>query len=245
MIRLAFCTDLRRLEEPRAAAVDILVAPELADGGYAALARGRGTHTPGDAYFGRFAALSRGRALTVIAASARVQDGGRAGAANTAMVFERGRAVHRYDKIHLFGPTGDPRYFRPGAAARARVLPRRPWRPALGVIICYDLRFPELARRLALGGMDLLVVPARWPAVRAEAWRTLLKARAIENQIFTAGCNAAGREGGPSYVFDPLGAPVREDRSRAARGWKEFLLDPERLRTARRLFNTRREARLA
>jgi len=74
-----------------------------------------------------------------------------------------------------------------------------------GVIICYDLRFPELTRMLALGGIQVLFIPARWPAIRNDAWQTLLKARAIENQIFVVGCNAPGKEGGLSYVFDPLG----------------------------------------
>ena len=50
------------------------------------------------------------------------------------------------------------------------------------------------------------LVPARWPAIRDEAWRSLLKARAIENQVFVAGCNGRGEEGGQSYVFDPMGA---------------------------------------
>lgn len=241
--RLALCTDLRKLDETRAGKVDLLVLPELADGGYAALAEGHGTHRPGDAYFRGLAALSRRGRTTLVAGSARVAKG-RGRATNTAFVFKRGRTLYRYDKIHLFGPTGDKRYFQPGAASGLRVLGKNSPGPALGVIICYDLRFPELARRLALQGMELLVVPARWPAVRADAWKTLLKARAIENQLFVAGCNAAGPEGGPSYVFDPLGSEVEADPAYHRRSWKEFLLDTRRLRTAHRLFDTRKEQRL-
>ncbi len=243
MFRLALCSDIRRLDERRAARVDMLVLPELADGGYAALAGGRATHRPGDDYFRRLAGISRRTGATLVAGSARVAQG-RGGAANTAFVFERGRTRYRYDKIHLFGPTGDKRYFQPGTASQARVLRKSAKRPALGVIICYDLRFPELTRKLALQGMELLVVPARWPAVRTDAWKTLLKARAIENQMFVAGCNAAGPEGGPSFVFDPLGARVKEDPAHSSRTWKEFELDTERLRRARRLFDTRKEQRL-
>ncbi len=79
----------------------------------------------------------------------------------------------------------------------------------LGVGICYDLRFPELARAAALAGCELLLYPAAWhdgPA-KPEHWETLLRARAIENELFVAGiCHAQGRYTGLSLVADPLGA---------------------------------------
>jgi len=91
-----------------------------------------------------------------------------------------------------------------------------PWgRTALAV--CYDLRFPELFRRYALQGAMLVVVPAQWPARRAEHWRTLLRARAIENQMVVVGCNRVGCDGddsapfgGHSAVYDAWGRAAVE-----------------------------------
>ncbi len=240
--RLALCTSLRALQEPRAATVDLVVLPELADGGYAALAKGRGTHRPGDEYFRRLTEISRQSRAALVAGSARVPLESR-GAANTSFLFHRGRTICRYDKIHLFRPTGDDRWFLPGSKPRAAAVTVRGKRLRLGLVICFDLRFPELVRDLAFRNIDLLVVPARWPAVRADAWRTLLKARAIENQIFVAGCNAVGKEGGPSFVFDPTGREIPRLRTVSAPGWNVYELDLQARRDARRLFDTRGEAR--
>ena len=75
--------------------------------------------------------------------------------------------------------------------------------------ICYDLRFPVFSR-CRRGDYDVLLYVANWPAVRMEAWRTLLQARAIENQCYVVGVNRTGRDGrllynGGSMVVDPAG----------------------------------------
>jgi len=75
---------------------------------------------------------------------------------------------------------------------------------------CYDIRFPEMARRLALSGADLLVVPAAWPMVRLEHWKTILACRAIENQVYVAAVNRVGQDNslqfcGASRLLDPYG----------------------------------------
>ena len=80
----------------------------------------------------------------------------------------------------------------------------------LGVAICYDLRFPELFRKLALEGAEILCLPAEWPKPRQEHWRTLLRARAIENQLFVAAANCCGVQGkldffGMSLLLSPRG----------------------------------------
>ncbi len=82
-------------------------------------------------------------------------------------------------------------------------------------LICYDLRFPELFRRGAQQGADLFVVIACWPEVRAEHWKTLLKARAIENQAIVMGVNRIGedpawRYGGNSMIVDEQGNTLAE-----------------------------------
>ena len=79
-----------------------------------------------------------------------------------------------------------------------------------GLIICYDIRFPELTRTLALEGVDLLFAVAQWPEKRTMHLETLARARAIENQMFLALCNSVGtagetRCGGHSAVIDPWG----------------------------------------
>ena len=77
-----------------------------------------------------------------------------------------------------------------------------------GLIICYDLRFPELTRSMTLEGVDLLFVVAQWPEKRTMHLETLARARAIENQMFLALCNSVGaagetRCGGHSAIIDP------------------------------------------
>lgn len=125
---------------------------------------------------------------------------------NTAYVMDRGQLAGKYRKIHLFSMMGEDRALEGGNS----------WLVAethlgrIGVFICYDLRFPELARRLAVEGADIIVVPAEWPKPREEHWRTLLKARAIENQIFIVAANCCGIQGkldffGESMIIGPKG----------------------------------------
>lgn len=131
---------------------------------------------------------------------------------NTTRVFSpEGRELARYSKIHLFRLMDEEKYLTPGD------------RPATfrwgdlcgGLMICYDLRFPELSRTLALAGANVLFCPAEWPHPRLHHWRTLLQARAIENQAYVIGCNRVGRSGdtvffGHSMVVNPWGEILAE-----------------------------------
>lgn len=130
---------------------------------------------------------------------------------NTAYVLDNGELKGKYRKIHLFSLMQEDRSFDGGTewllvdTSVGRV----------GVFICYDLRFPELARRLALEGAEILVVPGEWPKPRQEHWRTLLRARAIENQLFVIAANCCGMVGkldffGMSMIIDPKGEVVAE-----------------------------------
>ena len=74
----------------------------------------------------------------------------------------------------------------------------------IGLEICYELRFPEIARNLALGGSDLLVTTAAFPNPKSEHWKTLVKARAIENQIPHIACNRTGSAPDCSYFGNSL-----------------------------------------
>ena len=126
---------------------------------------------------------------------------------NTAYVVDRdGSIAGTYRKVHLFSPTNEDRYFMPG---RKAVVSKTSLGP-IGLMICYDLRFPELCRSLALGGAKMVAVVAEWPAVRVAHWEVLLKARAIENQLFILGANRCGQDGdliyaGHSRIISPFG----------------------------------------
>jgi predicted amidohydrolase len=130
---------------------------------------------------------------------------------NTAWVIDRGEVAGSYRKLHLFSTMGEDRFL--GAGDRTLVVPTSVGR--LGVAICYDLRFPELFRKLALEGAEILCMPAEWPKPRQEHWRTLLRARAIENQLFVAAANCCGPQGkldffGMSLLISPRGDILAE-----------------------------------
>ena len=116
-----------------------------------------------------------------------------------------GEGIGFQDKIHPFGPEKD--HFNGGES----ISPIKTSKGRIGLSICYDLRFPEVARTLALSGADLLVTIAQFPPSRGHVWQSLCRARAIENQIHHLGCNAAGPEfSGGSVILDPWGRAIAE-----------------------------------
>ncbi len=126
---------------------------------------------------------------------------------NTAFIFNRnGECIAEYDKTHLFTPMDEDKYYTRGDHLCRFILDGI----QCGLIICYDLRFPELVRKLALQGLDVLFVVAEWPKIRTFHLHTLTAARAIENQIFVACCNSCGTAenivyGGHSIIVNPFG----------------------------------------
>lgn len=129
---------------------------------------------------------------------------------NRCHVFDRqGRVAAVYDKIHGFSLSGEPGIFRMGNSLAHFTLDGL----SCAVAVCYDIRFPELIRRNALQGCDLLFIPAAWPKVRNTHWVRLNQARAIENQFYVAAVNQAGRSGntlfaGQSLLLDPWGEDI-------------------------------------
>ena len=114
-------------------------------------------------------------------------------------------------KQHLFTFWQEDQYYQAGTAIPPMVTPHGP----LGGLICYDLRFPEVARRQVFAGSRLLVVSAQWPMSRLDHWQTLLKARAIENQCYIAACNGCGQTGamemaGHSMIIGPDGTVLQQ-----------------------------------
>lgn len=113
--------------------------------------------------------------------------------------------VHTYNKRHLFSYAGEDREF--SAGNKKIIVQVNGWK--ICPLICYDLRFPVWARNTE--AYDVLLYIANWPERRNEAWETLLKARAIENQSIVIGVNRVGTDGnghcyiGNSTVYGPLG----------------------------------------
>lgn len=119
--------------------------------------------------------------------------------------------IEHYDKRHLFRMAGEHAHY--AAGDRRLVVDIKGWRVC--PLICYDLRFPVWSR--ALGDYDLLLYVANWPQRRAQAWSTLLRARAIENMCYVVGVNRVGRDGngasyaGDSVALDFLGQPLSSE----------------------------------
>jgi predicted amidohydrolase len=112
-----------------------------------------------------------------------------------------------YDKRHLFAFAGEDQHYTAGN--KRLIASVKGWK--INLQICYDLRFPIWARQAAPNEYDVLVYVANWPEKRSPAWKTLLVARAIENQAFVVGVNRVGLDGnniahsGNSMVVSPLG----------------------------------------
>ena len=151
-----------------------------------------------------------------------------------------GRIQADYAKIHPFSFSGEDRYFRGGD--RLSVFEMGGIRMAL--FICYDLRFPELFRAVC-EKVSVIIVAANWPAKRSEHWKTLLRARAIENQVYILGVNCQGDMNGHYYsgdscIFDPNG-DLRDSLSdREGMILYDLVDDTERYRAAFPVLKDRR-----
>jgi predicted amidohydrolase len=168
---------------------------ESLDGEFVEFLRGAAARLDATVIAGMLVRESRGITNTVVAVDARGLQG-------------------RYDKVHLYDAfgamesavitAGDP-------AAAPLVVTVKGWK--IGVQTCYDLRFPEVSRRLIDADADILAVPSDWvPGPnKSEHWRALLKARAIENISWVVAANHAAPSGtGESLIIDPLGRVIIE-----------------------------------
>lgn len=129
---------------------------------------------------------------------------------NIAVVYDRrGIRIAAYTKIHPFSFAGENKYYIAGSDTVIFDIDGIP----SSIFICYDLRFPEIFRKIAKNVHAIFVI-ANWPASRKEHWEILLKARAIENQCFVIGVNRTGIDGngitypGASHIFDPSGNDI-------------------------------------
>ena len=122
---------------------------------------------------------------------------------NTSYIFDKnGKIIANYDKIHLFstGNEKESEIFTPGEKIISFRLNEIP----CGIMICYDLRFAEIAKILALRGISVLFVVAQWPLKRIKHFEILAKARAIENEFFVCALNGFGN----SILINPNGDEI-------------------------------------
>ena len=138
--------------------------------------------------------LFAGRHQMAVAGSLPVAD--TAGIFNTMFFIDTdGRVKGEYRKIHLFRLTDEHLYYTPGN----RIVRVDSSFGRIGLMICYDLRFPELARSLCLADAGILLISAQWPDARQAQWEALIQARCIENQLFMVAANRTGEEDGLNF----------------------------------------------
>ncbi len=128
---------------------------------------------------------------------------------------EKGIKLAQYDKIHLFTLFNEHKHIKNGT----QLVTVDYKGIKFGLSVCYDLRFPEMFRKMTFDGVQAFILPAGWPHPRLEHWNTLIRARAIENQAFFIAVNQAGAENfgmsdieyfGTSSVIDPWGECIAQ-----------------------------------
>jgi predicted amidohydrolase len=224
---------------------DLVLLPELWSTAYA-LERAREFASPlvsGEVegnWFGRLAGMARRNGVWLAGSILEERDGKQT---NCLTVYSPdGELAAAYRKVHLFRLMQEEQYL---GAGNELVTVQLPWGRA-GLAICYDLRFPEMFRRYAMDGAEMMIIPAEWPNPRREHWRTLLRARAIENQCFVLGCNRVGETRGSTFfgasaVVGPWGEALVEGGN--VEGILTVTVDPAQTAEARRkipVFDDRR-----
>ncbi len=199
---------------PLAGATDLVVLPETFTSGFSndAIGQAEGMNGPTVQWI-----REQAKALdAVVTGSVQLRVGD--GVFNRLLWATPDGELKHYDKRHLFRYAGEHKRY---AAGKDRlVVELKGWR--INPLVCYDLRFPVFARnrydveRKGQLDFDLQIYVANWPSARAYPWKTLLRARAIENLCYVVGVNRVGTDGnnlhysGDSAVIDFLGHPVSE-----------------------------------
>lgn len=216
---------LQRVEAllDRAGDCDLAVLPELWNIGYFSFDQYQKESEPlAGPTLGRIAAKARERRMHVFAGSMVERDG--KNLYNTSVLFSpQGEIMATYRKLHLFGYGSREREI--VTSGSRVVVAETPFGP-VGISTCYDLRFPELYRRMVDKGAILFLVASAWPYPRLEHWHLFTRTRAVENLAFLVASNCCGvnrgiRFVGHSVVVDPWGIPV------ASAGDEETVLKTE------------------
>ncbi len=130
----------------------------------------------------------------------------RKGIYNKAFIIDNGEIVYKQAKVKLFRPTGEHRYYRAGKNFDIAESSNG----NLGIMICFELRFPNISYTLRKKGVEIILVPAQWGKPRKKHLEVLSQARAIEDQSFVVVSNTVGKIGdieyaGSSGIYDPWG----------------------------------------
>lgn len=168
---------------------DIAVLPEVWTTGYSLGALKKEAEDENSELFQALSSVAREKDMAIVAGSVpfRRNDGK---VYNTTFVFDKqGKIIADYDKIHMFSLYDEEKFFRAGNRRVQFQLDNL----NAGLAICYDLRFPELFRAMAINRAQVAFIPAEWPAVRGHAYRLLTQARAIESQIYMCAVNCTGK----------------------------------------------------
>ncbi|HHT00305.1 MAG TPA: carbon-nitrogen family hydrolase [Thiomicrospira sp.] len=184
--------------------VDVVVLPELFHSGFSMNTKQIQQDRTGLVY-SKLSQLAKELGIYIIAGVALKSDGNKA--LNSALVFDRnGTEQACYIKNYAFSYANEDQFYQAGTQQVIFNIDDA----ACSVFICYDLRFPEVFRKVAQQ-VEMVFVIANWPASRQQHWQTLLQARAIENQCFVVGVNRTGEDGngllyeGGSSVISPFG----------------------------------------
>ncbi|PTI47573.1 carbon-nitrogen family hydrolase [Staphylococcus succinus] len=191
---------------------DIVVLPEMWNNGYALPQLKELSDNQLSRSFEFISKLAIQYKVDVIAGS--VSNNLKGDIYNTAFAVSRnGYLINSYNKVHLVPMLNEPSYLSAGnAVPEAFTLSNG---AKVTQIICYDLRFPELLRYPARKEAQIVFYVAQWPEVRVDHWIALLKARAIENDIYVVACNGCGDDGktqyaGHSLVINPNGEIIAQ-----------------------------------
>lgn len=125
---------------------------------------------------------------------------GKKGTNNLLMANKSGKISAKYRKIHSFSLAGENKYYEAGN--KLEIINYKGFK--ISFLICYDLRFAGLAQALSKRRLDVLFIIANWPKQRAEHWRALLKARALDLQSYVVGINRVGSGKGNKYAGDSM-----------------------------------------
>lgn len=190
----------------KAETLDLVILPELTLTGFTMNSKKFSEGINGETFL-YFSQLAREMKFN-LAAGLIEQDGDKY--FNTLVHIDAtGKLISKYRKIHPFTYSTEDKFYERGNETVITNI--NEWKT--GLSICYDLRFPELYRLYGKQRTDLIINIANWPDTRIEHWRTLLKARAIENQCYVAGVNRVGDDPklhytGYSSIFDPMGVEI-------------------------------------
>ena len=191
--------------------IDLLIFPELFTTGFQLSRIKEIAHDKDDPIFEKFANLAKENNVNIVLGSIAFKS--KDGITNTTFIYNRqGEIISDVSKLHMFKPMNEEKHLTPGNKYHSFVLD--------GItctsVVCYDIRFPELTRRVFKEKQPkLLIVPMEWPAPRTETFKVLLRARAVENQCFVVTANRIGEENaaefeGYSLASDPFGNIINE-----------------------------------